>query len=405
MGANAVLSAMVRRSVEHVLTARFGTRVRIAGVEAFPHYAHVARYTLAAAGGTVPQTAIVRVARTPAADPARSGVGRLHNERTALEFLASIGSTLAPGYVAGDTTAGILVTEDLGTHPSLLDLLLGSDEEAARRGLLAFARALGTLHAQTVGHATAYGERRMQLDPANAYSPDTDTTPPIGPVAVVEHWRRVQDAVTELGLPRPHGVDRDVGQVIRTLDAPGPYLALSSGDPSPVNCKVAGGAVRFFDFEAAGFRHALVDATVLRYPYPTGGPVWRLPDDTSRAVEAAYREALACACPAALDDAGYERDLAAACAAWTIVRTARLPRVEAGPDRGTWPLVPAGWSAPLPTRSRRRQLVAILETCSAAARQAGTLETLAVWCDSLVDALRARWPEATEDVPLFPAFT
>ena len=34
----------------------------------------------------------------------------------------------------------------------------------------------------------------------------------------------------------------------------------------------AQGAVRFFDFVGANFRHALIDATVLRYLYPTGGP-------------------------------------------------------------------------------------------------------------------------------------
>jgi hypothetical protein len=105
-----------------------------------------------------------------------------------------------------------------------------------------------------------------------------------------------------------------------------------------------------------------------------------------------------------MDDAGYERGMAAACAAWTIVRTARLPGVEAGPDREPWPLVPPGWSGPMPTRSRRRQLVAILETCAASARRAGTLGGLAIWCESMVGALRARWPEATEALPLYPAF-
>ncbi|MBI3971552.1 MAG: hypothetical protein HY332_09710 [Chloroflexi bacterium] len=83
---------------------------------------------------------------------------------------------------------------------------------------------------------------------------------------------------------------------------------------------------------------------------------------------------------------------------------ARLPRVEAGPDRDPWPLVPPGWSAPLPTRSRRRQLVAIVETCIASARRAGTLEALAAWCERTVGALVARWPEAAEALPLYPAF-
>jgi hypothetical protein len=185
---------------------------------------------------------------------------------------------------------------------------------------------------------------------------------------------------------------------------PGAYLALSSGDPSPVNCTIAQGAVRFFDFEGATFRHALIDATVLRYLYPTGGPPWRLPKDMADPIESAYREALAEAGPDARDDADYEGGMAAASAAWTILRMVRLPKVEAGPDRKPWLLVPPGWSAPVPTRSQRRQLVAIIDTFIASARRAGTCETLAAWCESLVDALRARWPEATEEIPLYPAF-
>jgi hypothetical protein len=55
-------------------------------------------------------------------------------------------------------------------------------------------------------------------------------------------------------------------------------------------------------------------------------------------------------------------------------------------------------------RSRRRQLVAILETCMASAHRAGTLHTLAGWCERLAGALRGRWPEATEETPLYPAF-
>ena len=392
--AGVTLSSTGRQTVENVLSLRFGTRVRVAGMHIFP-YSQVARCTLDA-GGSAPSTVIVRVPRD---DPARSGLARLRNEQAALEFLNAIGSTLAPRFIAGNATVGLLVTEDLGTAPSLLDLLLGDDREAARQGLFAFARGLGTLHAQTAGWASAYAERRAQLGPTDPDAEDAAVR-----FRVAESWQHVHDAAARLRLPPPRGVDHDVAEVVRTFAAPGAYLALSSGDPSPVNCKIAHGTVRFFDFEGATFRHALIDATVLRYLYPTGGPPWRLPKDMADPIERAYREEMARVCPAARDDADYERGMAAACAAWTILRMVRLPKVEAGPDRNPWLLVPPGWSAPIPTRSRRRQLVAIIETFIASARRAGTFETLATWCESMVDALRARWPEATEEIPLYPAF-
>lgn len=167
MEAGVTVPLAVRWTVEHLLSVRFGMRVRVAGVEDFP-YSRVSRCTLEAASGAVPTTVIVRVPRGPGDDPARSSLARLRNERAALEFLSLIGSTLVPRYIAGDAAAGILITEDLGTDSSLLDLLLGDDREAARQGLLAFARGLGTLHAQTVGRAPEYNAHRAKLGPAGA---------------------------------------------------------------------------------------------------------------------------------------------------------------------------------------------------------------------------------------------
>jgi hypothetical protein len=414
MEARGTLPATARRTIEDLLSARFGAPVRIAGVQPFPPF-RVWRCAIRPAGGGVPATVIVRLPRDPGDardtrdardagaardDPARAGLARLANEHAALELLGSLGSGLAPGVVAGGAGPGLLVTEDLGTHPSLLDLLLGGDAAAAGEGLLAFARDLGALHAQTSGRAPEYDARRAGLGP-----PDPDATRPDPRASVLASWRRVRDAVSALGLPEPGGaVDVDVDAVGRTLAAPGAYLALSSGDPSAVNCQVAGGAVRFFDFETAGFRHALIDASVLRFLYPTGGPVWRLPRAVAGLLEPAYRNALAPACPSVLDDAGYERGMAAASAAWALLRMVRLPRVEAGPDRDAWSLLPPGWAGPVPTRSRRRQLLSIVETGIAAMHRAGAFDALAAWCGRVGGALRTRWPEAAEEIPLYPAF-
>lgn len=393
-GVRVTLSTTARHTAEQLLTERYGARVRVAAVSDFPH-AQVTRCSLEAVSSGVPATVIVRV---PRADPARSGLARLHNEHAALVFLRTVGSSLAPRYIASDATAEMLITEDLGADPSLLELLLGHDPLAARRGLFAFARGLGTLHAQTVGQAAAYAEQRAALGPA-----DLDGAGAAVRMHVMEQWQQVQDAVARLELPRPRGVDQDIAEVVQRLALPGPYLALSNGDPSPVNCTITGDSVRFFDFESAIFRHALLDASVLRYLYPTGAPPWRLPHGLAGAIEREYRAAIGPACPGALDDDDFDAGMAAASAAWTILRLVRLPRVAAGPDRDPWLLVPSGWSAPLPARSRRRQLVAIIDTCIASAHRAHSFDTLAAWCVRLCEALHTRWPEAREELPLYPA--
>ena len=61
--------------------------------------------------------------------------------------------------------------------------------------------------------------------------------------------------------------------------------------------------------------------------------------------------------------------------------------------------------ASVPVRSRRQQLVAILETCIASTRRASAFESLAAWCECLVEALRERWPEAANALPFYPAFS
>lgn len=373
--------AAIRRAVEVGLSERFGVTVGVVEARNIGP-SRVFRCTLWSSAGAAPGTVIVRIPREEGADP-------LGREKAALELLAAVGSTLAPRFLAGGAGAGFLASEDLGPQPSLLGLLLGKDQEAAAQGTLAFARGLGRLHAQTAQGSPA------GRGPAGL---------PRAPSPVAEHWRSVREAVERLGLPAPQGVDRDVEEISRALTTPGDYLALSSGDPSVVNCQITDGFVRFFDFESACFRHALCDAAVLRFPYPTGGPPWRLPSEIVLRAEVAYRTELARACPDADADASYERGMAAACAAWMIVRLARLSRVDAGPDRDSWPLLPLGWSGPVPTRSRRRQLVSILETWVALSDRTRGFDALAAWGARLTDALRARWPEASEELPLYPAF-
>ena len=382
---DAPLLDLVRRAVERGLSERFGgAPVRVAAAHRFP-YSRVFRCTLDAAPGAMPATAIVRLPREGDED-ARGGAAPLERERAALETLEAAAGLppLAPRCYAGGAADGFLASEDLGTGPSLLDVLLGADPGAAARAALGFARALAALHSATTQASDAL---------------------PFAAPPIADDWRRVSAACAALELPTPDvAADRDANQIVRTLSAPGAtLLALSSGDPSVVNCKAGDdGTVRFFDFEGACRRHALLDAAVaLRFPYPTGGPPWRLPPEVTSRIEAAYRSELARGCPAAEDDTTWHMGIAAGTAAWAVARLLRLPRVDAGPDRDAWPLVPPDWPGPVPERSRRRQLVAILETALASP---GFPPGLAAWFARLADALRAHWPEAAEPLPLYRAF-
>jgi hypothetical protein len=384
---DATIPLPLQKAMETDLSERFCVSVRMSAIQnIWPSW--VFRCTLSPLQPTfvsLPTTVIVRLPRETGA---RSEMSLLGNEQAALELLADVDGRFTPRFFAGGMTKGYLVSEDLGTGPSLLDILLGRNQPLATQGVLGFAHSLGTLHANTA-------RRQSEIDLSTFAVP------------VHHHWQQVQDTLVNLGLlhslPASRQLLKEITEIDHLLNDSNDYLALSSGDTSVVNCKVRESPIhtQFFDFESACFRHALVDASVLRFLYPTGGPAWYLPQSLVRQAETLYRTALMEGCPSAKDDANFETSMAAATFAWVIHRLVRLPRVDAGPDRDTWSLVPPGWSAPLPLRSRRRQLVSILETGTSTTH----FEALRDWCEQLTTTLRIHWPEAMEELPVYPAFS
>jgi hypothetical protein len=142
----------------------------------------------------------------------------------------------------------------------------------------------------------------------------------------IEHaWRQLQEIVAmRPSLPTPHAVDADITELLHVLSEPGPYLAFSNGDTCPANCLLSDDTLRFLDFEHASFRQALLDVAALR----ACGCWSPLPEDVDRKAEDAYRKEMAGSCPDILDHASYAHRLTVACAAWTIVRMVRLPKLE-----------------------------------------------------------------------------
>jgi len=347
----------------------------------------VTRCAIEDATGVAPASVIVKVRRPEG--HRRGELEQLQNERAALEFLTAIGSALGPRLLAADDDAGILVIEDLGAGPALEDLLLGSDPSVAERGLVAFAGTLGRLHAATVGHATEYYQVRSRRGPVD---PAVDRISILG-VDIARAWGHLRKIVADCPyIPTPQGVDSDVDGLLRVLSEPGSYLAFSNGDTCPANCRMLDGGVRFIDFEHASFRHASLDAAALRFPFPACGCWSRLPRDVGRRAEEAYRTEMACSCPDVLDRASYAHGLTVACAAWTIVRAVRLPKLENADEAH-------------PLRfSRRGQLLDTIDATVDCAHHSRSLQSLASWLASVGDALRARWSHVASPQPVYSAF-
>jgi hypothetical protein len=347
----------------------------------------VARCTTKAETGVGPGLVIVKVRRP--AGHLRSEPGQFHNEQAALEFLTVVGSAAGPRLLAADHEAGILVMQDLGRGPALEDLLVGIDASVAEHGLVAFAAALGRMHATTAGHAAEYYQLRSRLGPVD---PTFDRISILS-IAIERAWRQLQEITASRPyLPTPHDVGSDINELLRVLSEPGPYLALSNGDTSPANCRMAENGLRLLDFEHACFRHALLDVAALRFPFPACACWSHLPAAVGRRAEDAYRKEMAHSCPEILDPTRYAQGLTAACAAWTIVRAIRLPKLEQADEPQ-----PMGFS-------RRGQLLDTNSTTVSCSQQSRSLQSLASWLAAFSEALRVRWPHLTSPQPFYPAF-
>jgi hypothetical protein len=313
---------------------------------------------------------------------------RLSNEWAGLQFLehtvrAAGQPPLSPRCFGGDHAAGLVVFEDLGDSECLADLLQGNDPARAEACLLAYAVTLGRMHAATAGRAQEYQQLRVDLG-FGSTQPDSNAADWL---KSVEEFR---NGCLTIGLALPAEFASAMQIVTTTLLSPGPFLAFTPQDSCPDNHRFIDGQVRLFDFEGSTFRHALLDATYCRVPFPSCWCVNRLPEALVPRFEAAYREELVKGCPDAADDETFGHAMVVACVYWTIATISwNFERVLEEDHR--WGIATV----------RQRHLLR-LETLAAATKQLGYLESLGAFAQQMQAKLATLWP--VEAMPLYPAF-
>jgi hypothetical protein len=81
-----------------------------------------------------------------------------------------------------------------------------------------------------------------------------------------------------------------------------------------------------FDFELAGYRHALLDVAYLHLGFQWCYQPGRIPPDVLREAETAYRLEASSGISLTLDEPAYQRALATAAAAWAMLAGGRVVR-------------------------------------------------------------------------------
>lgn len=368
---------------EERLSAAWGERAEVLGAEAIQGRTEVFRLRLD--GG---RSAVLK----------RRGAGRAEGrhggeaagfgiELATLEYLTAMPSPVAPRLLGADTEAGIVVMEDLGPGPSLADSLLAGEPGQAQAGLIAYARALGRLHAWSRSRGDELAALRARYAPGSALEPAW--------MGAIERGREAfLDVAAGLGLATD-GVGDEISRLGALMSGAGSsgsglggagFLGLVHGDACPDNVRMVGGEVRIFDFETAGWGPVVLDIAYLLAPFPSCWCFGAVPAGVAGPALDAYR-ADAGAGPGDLGP-DWDAALAAAVASWVVARGKALATALDEDSR---------WG----TTGMRPRLLAWLRSFTGAAGQAGVLPRLRALARALDAELSARWPQAR--VPDYPA--
>lgn len=302
-----------------------------------------------------------------------------------LVFLSIPGATegIAPRFYAGEPSERVLVMEDLGGSLTLADLLEDADERSVVDALRGLARPMTRLIATTRGREAEWIRTRAAL-PAGVQ---------LGRRKEIARWvaglESVSALTAALGVRAPPGMGDAVRGVARAYEQPGSYLAFSHGDPAPSNNPIAEGSgrVHLVDFEYAGYRHALYDATAWSVLCP-------LPVEWVSAFRNAFGAALSSGGAASLvaEPECYQEAWGTMCAYRALAMLSWFPDDTLHTDAEWAP----GWSA-------RRALISTCIRLRDATRGIEPLEPLAELGERMSLTLRSRWPEFGDGAIVWPA--
>jgi hypothetical protein len=312
-----MLSAAEQQAAGALLAAAGGERADVRAAEPLWDRSHVFR--LRAGPG---RSAVLK--RRGDGDGGRRGFGA---ELAALEYLDAMPEPVAPRLLGADARAGILLMEDLGPGASLADSLLAGDRARAGSDLVAYARALGSIHAWSTGRPAELAALRARHAPGITMSPE---------------WMGAIEAGRE------------------------PFLSV----------RLLPGGARIFDFETSGWGPVALDASYLLAPFPSCWCFASLPAEAAAPAVAAYRAAVEAAGVRLGPD--WDTATAAALIGWVIARGRVISRaLDEDRDWGT--------------TSMRPRLLTWLRSFTETAGRTGALPRLRALADGMYEQLSARW--------------
>ena len=417
-------TAQLREQVEELLANTYHAPVSLARPQLIPSRPNICRFFVRTGPAELGSNLIVKRLPADGIDEARdasypSTRNRFFNDWAGLQFLNEVagGTSIVPRfYAASHATpacpADLIVMEDLKIRKDIGAVLKGKEPRKAEEELLLWAGALGRLHASTIGKEARFRGIREGIAPRrpswgwvphwqrnhDAYEKLMQTLPEEVRQAGFAsfHWMRfvLRQAADALSLTVLRAAAANLETVIQALYAPGPFLAYTHGDPCPGgNCLVTENVARLIDFENGDYRHALLDIVYARISFPTCWEAMTLPHSLVLRIEQAYRAELVAACPEAMDDQRFARELVHACAYWALM-LCQFNAIAQFPTGDRY------WE---PYRMRQRILTRF-ERFAQTTAEFGYLEALGSLFQTMATMLRERWPAYAQQLPVYSAF-
>ncbi|WP_067859576.1 phosphotransferase family protein [Nocardia shimofusensis] len=299
-------AADVVSAAQQLLTKRMGAPVKLSDPIELSGSGRttVLRVRVAENSYSLPRTLIVKQVRGAAQErttgglaPGVAGVDSAFlREAVSYQFTTSLGRDHRPGayLIAYSLPDRLLILSDLGENAGMTAALRSGNKTTTRNALMAFAQALGRMHAATVGREADFVALLRRVNGVHR----GDGIAQQAESSVVEVPRLLQ---RELGLEVPGEFAERIVRGNRLFSA-GRYRAFSPSDLCPDNVMINNDGARFLDYEWGGFRDATLDIAYALVSFPGCLCDIELSRDRARQMVDAWRAEVVGVFPTLADD-------------------------------------------------------------------------------------------------------
>ncbi|MGW0181518.1 kinase [Nocardia sp. NPDC003345] len=259
-------------AAQQLLTKRMGAPVKLSDPVELSGSGRttVLRVRVAENAFSLPRTLIIKQVRGSVADPKNvtitPGVASVDSaflrEAVSYQFTTALSRGERPGayLIAHSLPERLLVLSDLGDNTRLTDVLRSGAEPATRNAMMAFAQALGRMHAATIGREPDFVALLRRVDVTHR----VDGIAQQAEAAVAEVPGLLR---REFGLEVPDEVTEQIAHGARLFSG-GRFRAFSPSDLCPDNVIINDEGARILDYEWGGYRDATLDIAYALVSFP-----------------------------------------------------------------------------------------------------------------------------------------